>query len=923
MALKRKNKSKSHQSFKKEDELLTLLRKRGLGGPLDTPGNPVRFANGGMVKDPIPKQPLYKIPEPIELVKPPRQPLVEFNTAEELEKYINNTPSPLKQRPKINFDTPEELQDYIDRTPSPLKQKPPIDFNSEEDYQNLINQLPSEFDGGVNKQMFKRGGKMKYYDGGYSDVLSRANNRSFNMNKVAVPPGSPATGAQTGISSNGLGMGIGVAAPLATMGLDALMPPDEYGMQKPGVNIAKGAMSGAASGAALGPWGALGGAAIGGTISAIQSKTEKKEFDRQQAELKRARNEYSINQAENRQEIADYDRPSGVMQLRNGGLVSNNSMKVPGNDNLGDVVPLGNKAMVAPGEMIKKDAEGLKILSKENPSKENSFAKRGLMLERNKRGAELSANQLRAVGDRHKVKRGQEGRIKGEYDSRYKDMIAHIDKGVETEFQLQQMTNGNYGENGEENFMHGGLLDVLGLNAAHPYGKIGFKNGGKLKYSGGGGYDPNKDYSALLQEQSTQPTTITQPGFVKGVNNVVGGFGSTMVNTFNRIPDPDSRKNAILKNNEDLADLANRRAYEKLYGTSSEVPATPQEKLTPNANSYAQGPDKNLMNMIDNQRSQTGTYPNWLNDGSQMQPLEPENPYAQGPDAELMKLIDSAQTTPKKSGGKSVAQRPAADPIEMMERGRSLNTVNQPTRQLADPFGMIDPLTAKMKAVPPTPELKAPSGMDSSGTYPGSSASSGNEMALKNVYGQDVLAGAIPALSALRNINAYNKIRPVEKPFLASMVSAPKVDYSGHRAELQRQQRVGDLATRRNYSGSIGAAARAQNIGNYMSASNQLTDSENAMNAQLALRTQGINSMTDNRNAMLLNDFLENKRKREMFKMKGIGDQVTILGNSALGYLNDRQRRALDLQRTKTIMEAYKDSGVNRSFEPMFTDYKR
>lgn len=69
---------------------------------------------------------------------------------------------------------------------------------------------------------------------------------------------------------------VGTIAPLAAGVLDAIDGGNEYGRQKRGTTIAKGALNGAATGAALGPWGAAAGAVIGGVTGIISSGKEKK-----------------------------------------------------------------------------------------------------------------------------------------------------------------------------------------------------------------------------------------------------------------------------------------------------------------------------------------------------------------------------------------------------------------------------------------------------------------------------------------------------------------------------------------------------------------------------------------------------------------------------------------------------------------------
>lgn len=96
----------------------------------------------------------------------------------------------------------------------------------------------------------------------------------YKTKKFAGGGGLSALTSMAGSGSGGMGgMGMGMLGPV----VDALAPPNQYGRQSMGVNIAKNASTYGAMGAQLGgPWGAAAGAVVGAGIGIVQAEKQKK-----------------------------------------------------------------------------------------------------------------------------------------------------------------------------------------------------------------------------------------------------------------------------------------------------------------------------------------------------------------------------------------------------------------------------------------------------------------------------------------------------------------------------------------------------------------------------------------------------------------------------------------------------------------------
>jgi hypothetical protein len=281
-----------------------------------------------------------------------------------------------------------------------------------------------------------------------------------------------------------------------SQGVDLFDTPNaETGVRSNGGAIASGALKGASMGAALGPWGAAAGAVIGGAVGFFGNKKAKKEAAK--AEEVKRNLEFVNRNIQSQAILANYnEQGTGITEFQSGGSlktnnirvgdgdlkqISDNAFEVQGdNPGLVDDVALGG-SFVDDGEMVKPDAEGLRIFSDylKVPGSKKTFSSQAKSLEKQKTKDE----------------------------SRFPEQNKLVEVKLNDLFNLQQMVNGNNsGESLQEAAIPAGRTPGKGFSLAGD-GAM-FQKGGKILKDY---YGKGQDATEIQINESTKVRRRVKP----------------------------------------------------------------------------------------------------------------------------------------------------------------------------------------------------------------------------------------------------------------------------------------------------------------------------------------------------------------------------------------------------------------------------
>jgi len=443
---------------------------------------------------------------------------------------------------------------------------------------------------------------------------------------------------------------------------------NEFGVKDDFASTAGGALSGAASGAAmgsmLGPWGTLGGAAIGGVAGAIKAGKTNKEAKERQALYEEQRKQFAIQNSQNQWQ-----------------QTLNNGFQVQGNTNA--------QKYAKNGGLLYKNGGNVKQLSKTNvqfngKSHENGGIKEpfvnGIKLD----GTEVEGNESMSTSNgqkfvfsdnlgfaqQHKPLAKAIGKIEKYQKSNPNDPIRKrtLNTLKEREEQLkikQEETKEALGlENNLGEMKLGGAIkrkDGVYIDREGVM-KYPLKNGGLTKYPTGGsvdlGFDPYKDYrlSSPNAETNAEQMYLNSRGAGLTVDGKRGPLTQAAVNKFSNRPTP------ILR-----SDLSQTPQY--VIGSPRPDDNDPEISglNTSNMSKYVESPTQGMGNPSSNT---PGYKMNWGNLASKVVP------YAGVASSYMLNEKARKMATPKEALPDYVKYKPvdySASKIEADQQRRQLN----------------------------------------------------------------------------------------------------------------------------------------------------------------------------------------------------------------------------------------------------------
>ncbi len=168
--------------------------------------------------------------------------------------------------------------------------------------------------------------------------------------------------------------------------------------------------------------------------------------------------------------------------------------------------------------------------------------------------------------------------------------------------------------------------------------------------------------------------------------------------------------------------------------------------------------------------------------------------------------------------------------------------------------------------------------------------------------------GLIPFASNIAN--AFTKPPAVPRPTLLPYRSLRKLDFSDERNAVNRAGASADAATERNMPENTAEAVKAFNRGQTFQKVSSINEREKNANTAINNQQVGIDSRIDEINARKEDDFKDSQVARTIAKQTQRSANLSNAADKVIGIRNEKEKNRVDLEKTRTLAQMYKRSGV-------------
>lgn len=189
----------------------------------------------------------------------------------------------------------------------------------------------------------------------------------------------------------------------------------------------------------------------------------------------------------------------------------------------------------------------------------------------------------------------------------------------------------------------------------------------------------------------------------------------------------------------------------------------------------------------------------------------------------------------------------------------------------------------------------------------------GRKVDWKGIMGKISSTGKALAPFASNIANAFRKPPMPIVPQMNNYTALSKVNMDNERNRVGREVEASSAMTDRNLDGNTAAKVRMSNLGTKLNALSGIAEQERNANTGIANQQAQMDMQTDYINKERMNGYNDSLVERNIAQQN---QQSANLANAADKYIainNEKQKAAVDLQKTQTLGLAFANSGVDNA----------
>lgn len=189
----------------------------------------------------------------------------------------------------------------------------------------------------------------------------------------------------------------------------------------------------------------------------------------------------------------------------------------------------------------------------------------------------------------------------------------------------------------------------------------------------------------------------------------------------------------------------------------------------------------------------------------------------------------------------------------------------------------------------------------------------GSSVDWKGIMGKISSTGQALAPYASNIANAFRKPPMPITPQLNNYQTLSKVNMDDERNRVERDVNASSAMTDRTLDANTAAKVRASNLGTKLNSLSSIAGQERNANVGIANQQAQMDQQTDYINKERMNGYNDSLVERNLAQQREQSQNLSNAADKYIGINNEKQKAAVDLQKTQMLGLAYSNSGVDNA----------